>query len=226
VSPAGCTRRVSSSKAACAPRDRLFLSKPLGTGVVTTAAKNDQAPADVLEAAIRSMLRLNRVAARVALEHGAAGATDVTGFGLLGHAGEMVEASRAGLVLEASRLPSCRGCARWPRRPVEQAACSRNRRWVDDTFGGRLQIDRGVPGCWPSLVTESETSGGCCSRSRRSRAGVLDAFRRSGEECWEIGSAIAEPVIRVLGLAAVLEERDGFPGRSERWGFGAISGPM
>src|SRR5436309_8417448 len=85
--------------------DRLFLSKPLGTGVITTAAKNSVASPDVLAGAVTSMLRLNRVAAEVACEAGARGATDVTGFGLLGHAGEMVKASRAGLAIAASRLP-------------------------------------------------------------------------------------------------------------------------
>src|SRR5438309_4834885 len=75
------------------PGDRLFLSKPLGTGVITTAAKDNAARTEVLDGAIKSMLRLNRVAAEVAREAGARGATDITGFGLLGHAGEMVKAS-------------------------------------------------------------------------------------------------------------------------------------
>jgi len=74
------------------PGDRLFLSKPLGTGVITTAAKDNAARAEVLDGAIKSMLRLNHVAAEVAREAGARGATDITGFGLLGHAGEMVKA--------------------------------------------------------------------------------------------------------------------------------------
>src|SRR5258705_4527916 len=87
------------------PGDRVFLSKPLGTGVITTAAKNNVAGPDVLARAVASMLRLNRVAAEVARESGAKGATDITGFGFLGHAGEMVKASRAGLAIEASRLP-------------------------------------------------------------------------------------------------------------------------
>src|SRR5215510_8883034 len=85
--------------------DRVFLSKPLGTGVITTAAKNSVAPAEVLAGAVKSMLRLNRVAAAVALESAAKGATDITGFGFLGHAGEMVKASGAGLQIEASKLP-------------------------------------------------------------------------------------------------------------------------
>src|SRR5437016_10542004 len=87
------------------PGDRVFLTKPLGTGVITTAAENGVARAAWLEAAVASMLRLNRVAAAVALESGARGATDITGFGFLGHAGEMVKASGAGLQIDASRLP-------------------------------------------------------------------------------------------------------------------------
>src|SRR5213596_3262005 len=62
--------------------DRLFLSKPLGTGVITTAAKDNPASLAVLQGAVASMLRLNRVAAEVAREAGARGATDITGFGL------------------------------------------------------------------------------------------------------------------------------------------------
>src|SRR2546430_13210122 len=72
--------------------DRLFLSKPLGTGVITTAAKDGKASADVVEGAVQSMLRLNRVAAEVAADCDVRGATDITAFGLLGHTGQMVEA--------------------------------------------------------------------------------------------------------------------------------------
>src|SRR2546428_9915186 len=85
--------------------DRVFLSKPLGTGVITTAAKDGAAPDEALAAAVASMLRLNRVAARAARDAEAAGATDITGFGLLGHAGGMVVASGAGIAVDTSRLP-------------------------------------------------------------------------------------------------------------------------
>src|SRR5881392_3890563 len=87
------------------PGDRLFLSKPLGTGVITTAAKDGHASAATLAGAVASMLGLNRVAAEVARESGAKGATDITGFGFLGHAGEMVKASRAGISIVAARIP-------------------------------------------------------------------------------------------------------------------------
>src|SRR5262249_2624580 len=87
------------------PRDRGVLFKPLGGGVITTAGKDAIAQPDALDAAVASMLRLNRVAARVASRLGVKGATDITGFGFMGHAGEMIEASRAGLAISAARLP-------------------------------------------------------------------------------------------------------------------------
>jgi selenide,water dikinase len=178
--------------------DRVFLSKPLGTGVITTAAKNGVAKPDVLAGAVKSMLRLNRVAARVARESGAKGATDITGFGFLGHAGEMVRASRAGLALDAARLPVLPGTRELAEAGQFSGGMKRNRRHVDATFGADLTIDASVPGYLASLLTESETSGGLLFSVAPDRAGtVLDAFKRLGEECWEIGSVLAEPVIRV-----------------------------
>jgi selenide, water dikinase len=178
--------------------DRVFLSKPLGTGVITTAAKNRVAKPEVLAGAVASMLRLNRVAAGIARESGAKGATDITGFGFLGHAGEMVRASRAGLVLDASRLPILPGTRELAEAGQFSGGMKRNRRHVDAIFGADLSIDPSVPGYLVSLLTESETSGGLLFSVAPERARtVLDAFRRLGEECWEIGSVIAEPVIRV-----------------------------
>src|SRR5215471_1112273 len=147
------------------PGDRVFLSKPLGTGVITTGAK---------------------------------GATDITGFGFLGHAGEMVRASRAGLALDAARLPVLPGMRELAEAGQFSGGMKRNRRHVDATFGADLTIDAAVPGYLTSLLTESETSGGLLFSVAADRAGtVLEAFRRLGEECWEIGSVLAEPVIRV-----------------------------
>jgi selenide, water dikinase len=178
--------------------DRVFLSKPLGTGVITTAAKNGATSADVLAGAVASMLRLNRVAAEVAREAGARGATDITGFGLLGHAGEMVEASRAGLAIAASRLPLLPGARQLAEAGHFSGGMKRNRRHAEAVFGSRLTIDPSIPGFLVSLITESETSGGLLFSVEPGRAsGVADAFRRRGEECWEIGSVLPEPVIRI-----------------------------
>src|SRR5437660_3770945 len=128
------------------PGDRLFLSKPLGTGVITTAAKDGHASAATLAAAVASMLGLNRVAADVARESGAKGATDITGFGFLGHAGEMVKASRAGISIVAARLPLLPGARELAAAGHFSGGMKRNRRHVDASFGRDLLIDPTVPG--------------------------------------------------------------------------------
>ena len=67
------------------PGDVLVLTKPLGTGVISTAIKFNRAPADAVAASLQTMLQSSRTASRLMIDHGATGATDVTGFGLLGH---------------------------------------------------------------------------------------------------------------------------------------------
>src|SRR5438874_3570640 len=138
------------------PGDRLFLSKPLGTGVVTTAAKDEAAPPEVVDEAVASMLRLNRVAARVAREHGATGATDITGFGLLGHAAEMIAASGAGIALTASRLPLLPGALALAEAGRFSGGMKRNRRHLDHVFGARLQIRPEVSKTLAALLSEAE----------------------------------------------------------------------
>jgi selenide,water dikinase len=180
------------------PGDRLFLSKPLGTGVITTAAKNGHASRETLAGAVASMLRLNRVAAEVARESGAKGATDVTGFGFLGHAGEMVKASGAGIAIAASRLPLLAGARALAEAGHFSGGMKRNRRHVDALFGRDLELDPAVPDVLVSLLAEAETSGGLLFSVAPGPAGrVLDAFRRRGEECWEIGEVLSAPLIRV-----------------------------
>jgi selenide, water dikinase len=180
------------------PGDRLFLSKPLGTGVITTAAKNGKATPEVLDGAVCSMLRLNREAARVARQFGAAGATDITGFGLLGHAAEMIEASQAGILVSVARLPVLPGALALAEAGSFSGGRGRNRAYLDAAFGPRLQIDSAVPEPLAAMLTEAETSGGLLFSIARDRAaGVLEAFAAVGETCAEIGEVIADSVIRV-----------------------------
>jgi selenide,water dikinase len=180
------------------PGDRLFLSKPLGTGVITTAGKEGAASDEVLAGAVRSMCRLNRVAARVAREAGAAGATDITGFGFLGHATEMVLASRAGIAVDASRVPVLPGAPALAEAGHFSGGMRRNRRHVEAVLGTRLEVAADVPAVLVSLLMEAETSGGLLFSVRPDRAGgVLEAFRRVGEEAWEIGVVVSEPIVRI-----------------------------
>ncbi len=179
--------------------DRLFLSKPLGTGVITTASKNDVAAPDVVDGAVRSMLRLNRVAGQVAVGCGARGATDITGFGLLGHATEMVEASAAGVEIVASRLPLLPGALALAERGEFSGGMKRNRRHVEAVLGPRLTIDPSVPAPMVGLIFEAETSGGLLFSVRPDEGDrVAREFAQRGEVCAEIGRVLTDPVIRVL----------------------------
>jgi selenide, water dikinase len=181
------------------PGDRVFLSKPLGVGVVTTAAKNQVAADDSIAAAMASMLRLNRVAARVASESGVRGATDITGFGFVGHAAEMVTASGAGLAITASRLPILPGALDLAAAGKFSGGMGRNRRHFETLLGERLQFGPEVPTALASLLFESETSGGLLFSVARDRAGaVIPAFQKHGEPCWEIGEVVPTPVLRVV----------------------------
>lgn len=178
--------------------DRVFLSKPLGTGVITTAAKNSAAPDDAVAAAVASMLRLNRVAARVARDAGAAGATDITGFGFLGHAGEMVVASDAGIAVDTSRLPLLPHARALAEAGEFSGGMKRNRRYLENLFGPRLEVGADVPAVMVSLLMEAETSGGLLFSVRPERASdVRDEFQAAGEEVWEIGEVVSTAVLRL-----------------------------
>ena len=93
------------TNAAARPGQVLVLTKALGTGVIATALKAGQAPADAVDAATRSMSRLNKAAAEAGLRHGATAATDITGFGLIGHAAGIARESRVTLEIAADDLP-------------------------------------------------------------------------------------------------------------------------
>jgi len=117
------------------PGDRLVLTKPLGTGVLVNAYKFDKLDAEGLEPALVEMERSNAAAARLALAHGARCATDVTGFGLLGHAWNVARASHVGLRIEMAALPVHEHFHRLARAGISTGCTKPNRRNVE----GHLQ---------------------------------------------------------------------------------------
>ena len=180
---------------------RVFLTKPLGTGVIATAAKNDRTDVPTLEGAVASMLRLNRVAAEVARDAAASGATDITGFGLLGHAGEMVEASGAGFELRARDLPLLPGALALAEAGVFSGGMGRNQRYLDQAFGarGRFLVGPSVPEPLVKLLCESETSGGLLFAVDAERAAdVSAAFAKADEPVWEVGTVTAEARLAIV----------------------------
>lgn len=133
----------------------LVLTKPLGTGVVATALKAGQAPDDAVAAATLQMAALNRRASEAALAHGVTGVTDITGFGLLGHAAAIARESRLTLEIEASALPVLPGALELAPR-FQAGGLKANRR----EFEPRVDY-RGAPGeALLALLYDPQTSGG------------------------------------------------------------------
>lgn len=109
------------------PGDVLILTKPLGTGIISTAIKGEMAPSEAVAEAIRWMTTLNRAAADLMRECCASAATDVTGFGLLGHAGEMARGARVTFLLEMNSIPLMSGVPELVADGMVPAGCYRNR---------------------------------------------------------------------------------------------------
>src|SRR5205807_2235007 len=118
------------TNAASKPGDRLVLTKALGTGFVTTAHRADACTEEVLKAACASMVQLNDLGRDAMLEIGAHAATDVTGFGLAGHAYEMALGSDTTIILELSRLPLLPGAEKLARKPFLTRASATNASYV------------------------------------------------------------------------------------------------
>ena len=138
------------------PGDALVLTKPLGTGVVTTAAKAGLADPEHLATALRVMGTLNRRAAEVARELAPHAVTDVTGFGLAGHGAEMAEASGVAIEFSLSSLPLLPGAREAAATGFVPAGAGKNRESLADT----LVIDEGADPLLVDLALDPQTSGG------------------------------------------------------------------
>ena len=145
------------TNAGAKPGNVLVLTKPLGTGVIATALKNGRAPEATVRASAQSMARLNRVSAEQARRHGAHGATDITGFGLAGHALGLARESRAGLEIEVGELPLLPGALELARAAENHAGgLKANRKQFANLITEKDAIDPALL----TLVFDPQTSGG------------------------------------------------------------------
>lgn len=144
------------AKRGAQPGDHLVLTKPLGTGIVLTAARAGRDEAGHAAAAIESMLALNRHASHLAREAHAHAMTDVTGFGLLGHAREMAAASGVRIVIEAASVPELPGAALYALEGLLTGGAGRNR----EGLAGHVEIAAGVAEATEHLLFDAQTSGG------------------------------------------------------------------
>lgn len=143
------------TNAAAKPGDRLVLTKPIGTALLATAAKQGTLPDAELLALTDSMRALNRRASEAALSVGARCATDVTGFGLLGHASHIARASRVTLRFEVARVPLLPGAREAAARGVRTGGADRNQQYLEPLvdWGSASDVDR-------VLLIDPQTSGG------------------------------------------------------------------
>jgi|SRR5579883_708029 len=175
------------------PGDAIVLTKPLGTGVLTTARRADRISEADLEPAIQSMQLLNRGASEAMIEYGAHAATDVTGFGLIGHLSEMT-VHGLGAVLEAREVPVFDGALELARAGTVPGGTRTNlenaaRRGV--TFGA---LDEGMR----LLLCDAQTSGGLLVAVAPDRAAAfVNALRAQGLHAAAIGSFTRSGVISV-----------------------------
>jgi selenide, water dikinase len=180
-------------KAGAEPGDVLFLTKPLGTGIVLQAQRDGVAPVGALEAAIDSMLELNGAAADVVRPFEPSAVTDVTGFGLLGHGYELASRSGVRAILDAGSLPALPSALELAESGVRTGGDRRNREFVGAHF--ESHADPGVE----ALAFDPQTAGGLLVSVRGERAPVLEAtFAAQGVVASRVGR-IEEGAGVVLG---------------------------
>jgi selenide,water dikinase len=169
------------------PGQDLILTKPLGVGILTTAIKGDVATAAETTAAVASMTLLNDIGARVALEAGATGCTDVTGFGLLGHLGRMAIESGVECIIDFASIPFLAGAVAHAAAGIMPGGSRRNLAWGTELLdaGDHDELDR-------LLVADAQTSGGLIfGVDPGSTEAVLTELARTGHTAARIGTTSA-----------------------------------
>jgi len=182
------------TKGRASPGDVLVLTKPIGTGVTSTALKNGRAAEGDVAQAVDWMKRLNAVAGRIALENSLRTATDVTGFGLLGHLSEMAVASGCGAELFVESVPILGGARRYAAGGDVPGGTQDNRRH----FGRAIEFDASVDDVDRTLLFDAQTSGGLLLAVPQERlAGFLTQAVLEGLPHWPLGRIIEGKIIRV-----------------------------
>ena len=180
------------------PGDKLILTKPLGTGVISTAIKKGEAKQEWIEAATKSMTTLNLKAARIAAGDRFAvhAATDITGFGLIGHGREMAAGSEVSLHIESSRVEALPGALECIRAKFIPGGLNANRDFAECM----VEYGEGVSEERRSLLFDPQTAGGLLlSVSREHTPALIAELRQAGVAANAIGEVLpqAKPLIRV-----------------------------
>ncbi len=171
-------------KGGAKPGDVLLLTKRLGTGLLVSGHRQGKASDADVDGAIDQMRTLNRTASEVLVANGIAGATDVTGFGLLGHGFEMARASGTRFAFDAASLPALPGALDLARAGVETGGAAHNRRFVLPV----LTTGESVAAELVVLAHDPQTSGGLLAAIPPERlADIEAAFTAAGVNAWRVG---------------------------------------
>jgi len=173
------------------PGDRLLLTKPLGSGILSTAIKRQLATAAQIDRVTELMARLNRAAGEVLAQAATAGdvhaLTDVTGFGLLGHAWEMAKGSGVALRLSAAAVPVLEGVVDLARQEVVPGGSKANVAWVEP----HVRFGPGVDPALRIVLADAQTNGGLLASVPAGRASAtLTALAAAGVPAVEIGEVV------------------------------------
>lgn len=183
------------TNAGCRAGDVLFLTKPLGTGVLLRALRDRALDESRERALYRTMAELNRDAADAARAAGATGCTDITGFGLLGHGSEMAVASRVSLELDAGALPWLDGAVELAAQGKLPGGAHRNQ----DHFGSKVVVGPGVSPGHTRLMYDPQTSGGLLVSLPPGREEVfVRAMDERKAPCWRVGRATEQGEALIL----------------------------
>jgi selenide,water dikinase len=178
--------------------DALILTKPLGTGIVTTALKRGKASAESVDEAVKSMTTLNAAASFVARKHKVHAISDVTGFGIMGHAQEMASGSGVTLVIESAKLPLLRSAVRLAEKGYITGGCKRNKDYLDD----KIAIDPSIREGLVEVALDPQTSGGLLiAIAKRQAAKLVEDLHAAGvSAACEVGYAVSQqkPWVRLV----------------------------
>jgi selenide,water dikinase len=178
------------------PGDRLILTKPLGTGIINTAIKADVASREAAETVAKSMTTLNQKASEIMQEIGANACTDITGFGLLGHASEMIENTDIGMVIYAEAVPVFPEAEELAAMGMIPGGLYRNRDFRNDF----VEFKPGVSQFRRDILFDPQTSGGLLISVPADRAlKMLDRLHQAGViKAAIIGEVVAKPKGKII----------------------------
>jgi selenide,water dikinase len=178
--------------------DVLILTKPLGTGIITTALKKGKASQESVDEAVQSMTTLNATASRVMRNYAVHACSDVTGFGILGHGLGMASGSGVTLVIESAKLPLLDAAPRLAEKGYITGGCKRNREFLQE----KISIEKSIREGLIEVALDPQTSGGLLiAVAKRQSSQLIEELKGAGvDAATEVGYAtsLQNPWVRLV----------------------------